>query len=347
MGATTAMLEPDAMYQAFANGVSPKAFTSTPKLPLKTDLVPIAPPIIVNPEIGSFERSINEILEPNLIPPPVANIPDSYQHQRSVNVWLICAVVGIAAWAVFAALSTSSSTENLSSSDEPTSLSTVTPVDVPKPLTDEQKLTKAKLAFAAWKGEEDIYDDSSLLLQDIPKGSVSYSAAQNLIERWSERKRKSDLHKEREEHLEAKRQKIADRQAAIAEIKQEKEDATYFTGDGDVKVAIGNVKLHRSTSEHVANSGSTFVYVYVDVKNAGSSTIHANPNDFTLADQNGNTASHDSDTYSLSNYFDAVNLSPGQETGGWLIFCMRKDRKYTLTRTGGFDGSDVVKPVIP
>ena len=50
------------------------------------------------------------------------------------------------------------------------------------------------------------------------------------------------------------------RQAAIAAVKQEREDAKYFTG-GSVKVAVSEVKLKRSTGSHVAYANSTYVYV--------------------------------------------------------------------------------------
>ena len=142
------------------------------------------------------------------------------------------------------------------------------------------------------------------------------------------------------------RQEMAEqeRQARVA-LQQEKEHAKYYEGDGNVQIAVYGVKLSRETDSHVANANSTFVHVGISAKNVGDDIVHVNPNDFTLADSNGNTASHDSDTYSLGNYFDAVDLRPGQSTSGWLIFCMLKDKKYTLGYQG-FGGS-AEKAAIP
>lgn len=159
-----------------------------------------------------------------------------------------------------------------------------------------------------------------------------YEAKQEWV---AEQQRKQQ---ERLERRQAEEQKRLER-------RQAKEQAKYYGGDGAVQIALGNVELHRSTELHTANGDSTYVYVYVSAKNDGDDTIHVNPNDFTLADSNGNTASHYSDTYSLSNYFDAVDLRPGQKTSGWLIFLMLKDDRYSLGYQG-FGGS-AEKAVIP
>lgn len=89
----------------------------------------------------------------------------------------------------------------------------------------------------------------------------------------------------------------------------------------DVAIAILEVKATTSTEYHRATGNGRFVWVHVSARNFSMvDIVHVNPNDFTLETLDGYTVSHDSDTYSLSNYFDAVNLRPGAQTSGWLIF---------------------------
>jgi len=56
------------------------------------------------------------------------------------------------------------------------------------------------------------------------------------------------------------------------------------------------------------------------IKNKSGKVRHANPNHFTLVTVGNRSLSVSSDSYSLGNYFDAVDLQPGTETSGAIIF---------------------------
>ena len=60
--------------------------------------------------------------------------------------------------------------------------------------------------------------------------------------------------------------------------------------------------------------------LHVWVKNVSGEVRHANPNHFTLVTVTGISLSVSTETYGLSNYFNAVDLQPGTETSGSLIF---------------------------
>jgi len=60
--------------------------------------------------------------------------------------------------------------------------------------------------------------------------------------------------------------------------------------------------------------------LHVWIKNKSKEVRHANPNYFTLVTVKNRSLSVSTETYGLSNYFDAVDLQPGTKTGGYLIF---------------------------
>lgn len=234
------------------------------------------------------------------------------------------------------------------SSDNPPPQLQAIEVKPPKPLSDADKVSRSRATLSTWKGDGDEYAACKSMLSTVARTSPQYKDARMLLDRWEKRKKEADANQAREASLAAKRQKEEARQLELEELKKAKERMKYFDGAGPAQVAVGNVKLHQSTENHEANEGYVFVYVFVAVKNTGADTIHANPNDFTLADTDGNTVPPESDTYGLDNYFDAVNLTHGQQTDGWLIFLLKRDKKYTLTRSGMMSGGDdVVKTVVP
>ncbi len=337
-GVTPSMIDANAMYQAFANGVSPETFGSTPTLPLKTTPPPVAPSPVDKP-----------LVQP---PPAIPTVPSDTKPAWSDStkpftpkksslsgMHIALAVLGLLLVIVVVA--------NLTTTGSNSGSNTNALATTEIPMTDEQKVEKAKIALSTWTGDESAYSESKGLLSTIPKGSKSSKDALALADKWEARKKEADKHKAEKAKADEALQKKRERQEALDAIKKEKEDMKYFTGDGDTNVAVPGVKLRNSTESHEARGNSTFVHVFVAVKNVGSDTIHANPNDFTLADSDGNTASPDTDTYGLTNYFNAVNLSPGQQTSGWLIFYLKKDKKYILTRNGGLSGSTVTKTIIP
>jgi len=113
---------------------------------------------------------------------------------------------------------------------------------------------------------------------------------------------------------------------------------TWDSGTGSVALAVTGAKMATTAGEYYARGNNRFVKVCAAVSNRGAEITHVNPNDFTLETPDGFTVSHDTSTYSLSNYFDAVNLRPGGQTSGWLIFYLPKEREYTLNYQG-FSGT--------
>ena len=143
----------------------------------------------------------------------------------------------------------------------------------------------------------------------------------------------------------SKAQAIDDARAKRAALRAEKRDAILFSGHGDVKIAVGNIDLNKTTALHYARGNNVFVWVFINAQNNGQNIVHVNPNDFTLATQDGSVTPHDSGTYSLENYFDAVDLRPAQKTQGWLAFLIMRDSRYTLSYQGS--GGTAQKAVIP
>ncbi len=340
-GITPTMLDANAMYQAFANGVSPDVFGGIPTLPLKPTPQPLvqSSPVVIPPvqNLPVSPLATAEI-KPNWS--ATTNQNSSSQPKASLNsTHMGLAVLGfmLVAGVVF----------NLYLRLSDPGFPPAQGLPQEAPLNDTQRLEKARQSISTWAGDESTYVASKSLLSSISKESPSYKEAQSLTVKWDARKKESEKHKAEKAKADEELQRQHERQEALDAIKNEKKDMAYFTGEGDVKVAVPTVNLKRSTESHEASGKSTFVHVFIGVKNVGTETIHANPNDFTLADSDGNTASPDTDTYGLSNYFNAVNLSPGQQTSGWLIFYLKKDERYTLTRSGMVSGSNVTKTIIP
>lgn len=76
--------------------------------------------------------------------------------------------------------------------------------------------------------------------------------------------------------------------------------------------------------------------IHVWIKNISSEIRHANPNNFTLVTVDGRSLSVSDETYGLSSYFDAVDLQPGTETSGNLIFrTYEKPRRLVYTELLG------------
>lgn len=180
----------------------------------------------------------------------------------------------------------------------------------------QAKLQKAKLAF----GNQLLFDGKNKM------NTGEYSAALNCFTQAFE------LNPNLTEAKTLKEQAQIKYNAQTRETL--KENMSIYEGDGKVKIAVVEVKLKQSTGDHVAGKNGTFVYTLVSAKNFGNSIIHVNPNDFTLSAPDGETVSHDTDTYTLSNYLDAVDLRPGNSTSGWLIFYTTKTSNYTLNYQG-------------
>jgi hypothetical protein len=156
-----------------------------------------------------------------------------------------------------------------------------------------------------------------------------------------------------EKRVAADQEKEQKRLAAEAEKKRVQDlidNMQYYEGNRAVKVAV-NGKAIRSNclSYSCVNSPKDFSYVRIGiaVKNEGGSVIHANPNYITIQDGNGRTYTHESETYSLGNYFDAVNLQPDSYTDGWMAFILPRDEHEFLLIYASSDGAVAKKIYVP
>lgn len=362
-------VDPNAMYQAFAIGVLPATFANAvkkPVVPLPNPASSIEAPPTITPAIRLAPKSpavpppltnptpINRPGPGLKVAPPVSGLRGAWRNFLDIHpnriALVICILVIVAGGVIINAINQppASSNPDLSGQRKFEALSSHPNSNlIPKPLSDQEKLEKARQMLASWNGSDSVYEAANSSLDEIPASSKLQAKAKVLRHKWANRKAESERNKAKQARIEANERQGASRKAARDALNAEKEASRSLTGDGDTQVAIVKVELHHSTEEHVAGKYGTFVYVFVVVKNVGTEMIHANPNDFTLADTAGYTVSHDQDTYGLSHYFDAVDLSPGQETSGWVIFSTIKDKRYTLTRNGGLSGSTVTKDVFP
>ena len=155
--------------------------------------------------------------------------------------------------------------------------------------------------------------------------------------------------------------KDADKLIEKAEIEQEKalmekrraeiiEQMKTYEGTGLARVAVTDVIAQSSfydgfTTWRPSDPQNTwFLRIGVAVANYSNSSIHVNPNFITLI-CNGRTFNPDIQTYSMNNYFDAIDLQPGTYTAGWLLFLVPKNDSYTLVYEGMFD-TTVKKEII-
>ncbi len=156
-----------------------------------------------------------------------------------------------------------------------------------------------------------------------------------------------------EKRVAADQEKEQKRLAAEAEkkrIQDLKESMNQYEGNGDVQVAAYKETIRSNClSYSCVNSPKDYSYVRVGVfvKNVGSNVIHANPNYITIMDAQGRAYTHESATYSLGNYFDAVNLQPGSYTDGAVAFILPRDQQDFILIYASGDGTVAKKIYVP
>ena len=136
------------------------------------------------------------------------------------------------------------------------------------------------------------------------------------------------------------------KQLAIAVAKALKDKMqTYEFDVGNIGIAC-SIKVTRSFdagyTNYTAAKDHIFLWVGINACNKGDDSEPVNPNDFTLSTLDGYTVNPDTNTtYSMNNYFDAINLPPKGQSQGWLIFHITKADQYILNYRGF--GSAVTK----
>ncbi len=117
-----------------------------------------------------------------------------------------------------------------------------------------------------------------------------------------------------------------------------------YEGSGSARVAVVGVIARSSFYDGFTTwrpddpENVWFLHVGVVVKNSSNSSIHANPSYITLICK-GQVFNPDLKTYSMDNYFDAIDLQPDTHTFGWLLFLVPKADSYTLVYRGAFDST--------
>jgi hypothetical protein len=156
-----------------------------------------------------------------------------------------------------------------------------------------------------------------------------------------------------EKRVAADQEKERERLAAETEKKRVQEiidNMQYFSGDGDVQIAVFKDILKSRTVGYryvIDSKNDHFIRFGIAVKNVGSSEHHVNPNHVTIQDSSGMTYTPDTATYGLSNYLDAVNILPGAEAAGWLAFIVPKAEKELTVIYSSFDGIVTKKIYVP
>jgi tetratricopeptide (TPR) repeat protein len=116
----------------------------------------------------------------------------------------------------------------------------------------------------------------------------------------------------------------------------------YETGIGNIAIAVSETKVTKKVDTgygrylyYDKNVNMQFVWLCINALNKGLVTEHVNPNDFTLSTSEGLTVNYESQsTFSLGNYFQAINLNPQGQTAGWLIFAIPKSSTYIMHYNG-------------
>jgi len=106
---------------------------------------------------------------------------------------------------------------------------------------------------------------------------------------------------------EAKALAIEEKRASSILLRAQLNKLSCFQGDDQIKMAIEIMEYKP-------------LRLYVWIRNVSSVVRHANPGYFTLVSVSGRSYSVSSHTYDLSRFFDAVDVQPGAETSGSIIF---------------------------
>jgi len=126
----------------------------------------------------------------------------------------------------------------------------------------------------------------------------------------------------------AKAQNKRDEQKHKEEMEKIRSTQNSYTDGVEVGIAVTGAELRKYLGYQYTYGNTRFLLVSISVRNIGNERRFVGPNDFSVADQWGNTCSYDASTYSLTNTLDSTTLNPGNRTSGWLAFIVNKDSEY-------------------
>jgi hypothetical protein len=183
-------------------------------------------------------------------------------------------------------------------------------------LIKENKLNDAKDMLAKVSSADDSYKNTKALLNEVREKIEKVEndkrmalANQNLID--AEKLLTSNSCYDVEQAIRKSEYAIgvwpSSTKAKNILLKAKIEKLACFEGDSKIQMAIRIVDYRP-------------LKLSVSIKNVSNEVRHANPNNFTLVTVDGRSYSVSSETYGLYRYFDAVDLQPGTETSGSIIF---------------------------
>lgn len=189
-------------------------------------------------------------------------------------------------------------------------------------------------------GKQNYYEGNYETATQIFNTVINVADDKEIAREWRNKAKEKREEQERREKEEREKQK---RQEEIASIKSSQNS---YTNGSEVAVAVGGVELNKYLGSYYTYGNARYLLVFITVKNISNARRHVNPNDFSIADQWGNTCSYDTATFSMGNYFDATDLNPGNQASGWLAFVVNKDSWYYTLYCDDTYGTSVIKKIV-
>ena len=194
-------------------------------------------------------------------------------------------------------------------------------------LLKEAKHQEALEMFNTVKSVDEDYKDIQTQIQDLNDTLAKIKKEEE--EERARIKKKKELADAKQMIIDAKRLSKSNNCFEISQAVSKSKGALKILPDSKEAKSIlleaqiqylrcpkGNSKLEMS----IQISGYKPLKLHVWIKNKSNEVRHANPNYFTLVTVTNRSYSVSTETYGLSNYFDAVELQPGTVTDGAIIF---------------------------
>ena len=187
----------------------------------------------------------------------------------------------------------------------------------------EKKPKVAKELLGKVLAVDEEYKDAKKLVQDIDEAAAKL-------------KRETELVKAKTQIIEAKKLAKSNNCGEISQaIAKCKQALRTLPDSKEAKAILLDAEIHRlrcsEGNSELAMSIQIIDYkpltLHVWIENKSDRVRHANPNHFTLVTVGNRSFSVSSETYSLGNYFDAVDLQSGTKTDGSIVFDTREKPK--------------------
>jgi len=194
-------------------------------------------------------------------------------------------------------------------------------------LLKEAKYQEALEMFNIVKSVDEDYKDIKTQIQDINDTLVKIKKEKE--EERARIRKKKELADAKQMIIDAKKLSKSNNCGEISQAVSKSQRALKILPDSKeaksilLEAQIQYLRCGKGNSE-LEMSIQIFTYkplkLHVWIKNKSNTVRHANPNNFTLVTVTNRSYSVSTETYGLSNYFDAVDLQPGTQTDGAIIF---------------------------